>query len=146
MTVEMIEEMIADIKLHIGVDTTAVDKDYQEFWKSLLVITKDGYERAVKKKKILDELLKDSSAESAAKAAALLANNTGVANDIRESDSGIVVSVASDITAVLGGKTPEELDELRSQIEAKLATEEDIDSSYWEAILKKVPLFRVGFF
>lgn len=142
MTVPMIEEMLSDVKLHIGVDTTAVDKDYQDFWQALLVLTKDALEKAERKKKVLEELRKNSSADAAAQAAAILANNTSV-GDVRDTESGIAVGVASDITAILSGKTPEELDALKESIKIKLETEEDVDSAYWEAILQKIPLFRV---
>ncbi|XP_026192088.1 cactin [Cyclospora cayetanensis] len=141
MTTHMIEEMLADVKLHIGVDTTAVDKDYQDFWQALLVLTKDALERAEKKNKVIEALKKDSSADAAAQAAALLANNSS-AGDIRDADSGIAVGVASDITAILSGKSPEELDALKEHIKQKLETEEDVDTAYWEAILQKIPLFR----
>lgn len=142
MTVQMIEEMLSDVKLHIGVDTTAVDKDYQDFWQALLVLTKDALERAERKQKVLEELRKNSSAEAAAQAAAILANNTSV-GDVRDADSGIAVGVTSDITAILSGKSPEELDALKEGIKLKLETEEDVDTAYWESILQKVPLFRV---
>ncbi|CDJ65641.1 hypothetical protein, conserved [Eimeria necatrix] len=141
MTVQMIEEMLSDVKLHIGVDTTAVDKDYQDFWQALLVLTKDALERAERKQKVLEELRKNSSAEAAAQAAAILANNTSV-GDVRDADSGIAVGVTSDITAILSGKSPEELDALKEGIKLKLETEEDVDTAYWESILQKVPLFR----
>lgn len=142
MSVQMIEEMLADVKLHIGVDTTAVDKDYQDFWQALLVLTKDALEKAERKRKVLEELRKNSSADAAAQAAAILANNTSV-GDVRDADSGIAVGVTSDITAILSGKTPQELDALKDSIKVKLETEEDVDSAYWEAILQKIPLFRV---
>ncbi|KAL8448622.1 hypothetical protein Emag_003937 [Eimeria magna] len=137
----MIEEMLADVKLHIGVDTTVVDKDYQDFWQALLVLTKDALERAERKAKVLEGLKKDSSAGAAAQAASLLANNT-TSGDIRDVDSGIAVGVAADISAILGGKTPEELEALKEHIKSKLETEEDVDSAYWEAILQKIPLFK----
>lgn len=143
MTTQMIEEMLADVKLHIGVDTTAVDKDYQDFWQALLVLTKDALERSERKNKVLEELKKNSSADAAAQAAAFLASNN-VAGDIRDADSGIAVGVAADITAILSGKSPEELDALKEHIKLKVETEEDVDTAYWEAILQKIPLFRVN--
>lgn len=135
--------MLSDIKLHIGVDTTAVDKDYQDFWQALLILTKDALERSERKNRVLEKLKKDSSANAAAQAAALLANNSA-AGDIRDVDSGITLGVAADISAVLGGKTPEELDALKEHIKTKLETEEDVDTAYWDAILQKIPLFKVG--
>ncbi|KAL8428794.1 hypothetical protein ACSSS7_006979 [Eimeria intestinalis] len=141
MTTQMIEEMLADVKLHIGVDTTVVDKEYQDFWQALLVLTKDALERSEKKAKVLEGLKKDSSASAAAQAAALLANNAA-SGEIRDADSGIALGVAADISAILGGKSPEELEALKEHIKSKLETEEDVDSAYWEAILQKIPLFK----
>ena len=142
MTTQMIEEMLADVKLHIGVDTTAVDKDYQDFWQALLVLTKDALERSERKNKVLESLKKNSSAPAAAQAAAFLASN-GAIGEVRDADSGIALGVASDISAILSGKTPEELDSLKEHIQLKVATEEDVDTAYWEAILQKIPFFRV---
>ncbi|KAL8272931.1 hypothetical protein Esti_003099 [Eimeria stiedai] len=141
MTTQMIEEMLADVKLHIGVDTTVVDKDYQDFWQALLVLTKDALERAERKAKVLEGLKKDSSASAAAQAASRLANNTTL-GDIRDVDSGITLGVAADISAILGGKSSEELEALGEHIKSKVETEEDVDSAYWEAILQKIPLFK----
>lgn len=141
MTIPMIEEMLADVKLHIGVDTTPVDKDYQDFWQALLVLTKDALERAERKTKVLEGLKKNSSTEAAVKAAAVLANSS-TTNEVRDTDTGIAVGVAADISAILGGKSPEELDALREHIQLKVETEEDVDTAYWEAILQKIPLFR----
>lgn len=140
----MIEEMLADVKLHIGVDTTPVDKSYQDFWQALLVLTKDALERAERKTKVLEALRKNSSTEAAAKAAQVLANNSNT-NEVRDTDTGIAVGVAADISTILGGKTPEELDALKEHIQLKIETEEDVDAAYWEAILQKIPLFRVRY-
>ncbi|KAL8427460.1 hypothetical protein Efla_003907 [Eimeria flavescens] len=141
MTVQMIEEMLADVKLHIGVDTTPVDKNYQDFWQALLVLTKDALERAERKAQVLESLKRDSSASAAAQAAAILASD-GAAGEIRDGESGIALGVAADISSILSGKTPEELEALKEQVKAKLETEEDVDSAYWEAILQKIPLFK----
>ncbi|PFH32887.1 cactin [Besnoitia besnoiti] len=139
MTVAMIEELIADVKLHIDTDTTIVDVDFQDFWRSMLLLSREALERAQKRKEVLDELAKNSDPRVAAQAAVSLADT--VLPQIRDSDTGIVLGVARDIEALLGGKSAKELEELEAQIRAKFE-EEDIDVAYWEGILNKIPHFR----
>ncbi|EPT30559.1 cactin [Toxoplasma gondii ME49] len=139
VTVAMLEDLIADVKLHIDVDTTVVDADFQDFWKSLLVLAREALERAKKRKDVLDQLARNSSPQMAAEAAAQLADT--VCPQIRDADTGIVLSVAHEVEGLLGGKSAAELDELEAQIRSKFE-EEDIDVAYWEGILNKIPSFR----
>ncbi|KEP64988.1 UNVERIFIED_CONTAM: cactin [Hammondia hammondi] len=139
VTIAMLEDLIADVKLHIDVDTTVVDADFQDFWRSLLVLAREALERAKKRKDVLDQLARNSSPQMAAEAAAQLADT--VCPQIRDADTGIVLSVAHEIEGLLGGKPAAELDELEAQIRSKF-DEEDIDVAYWEGILNKIPHFR----
>ncbi|KAL8424864.1 hypothetical protein Efla_001669 [Eimeria flavescens] len=120
MTTQMREEMLADVKLHIGVDTTPVDKNNQDLSQALLVLTKDALELSERKAQVLESLEWESSPGAAAQAAAILAN----------------------IGAILRGKTSGESEALKDHVKTKLETEEDVDSAYWEAILQKIPLFE----
>lgn len=140
MPLGMIEGLINDIKLHIDVDTTVVDKDFQDFWKSFLLLAEDALVRAQRRKEVLDELLRNSAPEAAAEAAARLADTA--CPQIRDADTGIVLSVAKDIESLLEGKSVENLNELEKQIRSKFE-EEDIDVAYWEGILQKIPFFKV---
>lgn len=141
MPIPMIESLIYDIKLHIDVDTTVVDKDFQEFWRSFLLLAEDALVRAQKRKEVLDELQKNSSPDAAAEAAARLADTA--CPQIRDADTGIVLSVARDIENLLDGKSVSELNDLEKQIRSKFE-EEDIDVAYWEGILQKIPFFKVS--
>ncbi|PHJ16019.1 cactin [Cystoisospora suis] len=139
MPIGMIESLINDIKLHIDVDTTVVDKDFQDFWKSFLILAEDALVRAQKRKEVLDDLQRNSSPDAAAEAAARLADTA--CPQIRDADTGIVLSVARDIENLLDGKSVSELNDLEKQIRSKFE-EEDIDVAYWEGILQKIPFFK----
>ncbi|KAF9221923.1 hypothetical protein BS17DRAFT_223956 [Gyrodon lividus] len=51
-------------------------------------------------------------------------------------------AVEADITALLSGKSYEHLAALQKQIQAKLASREPIDTDYWEALLKKLLVWK----
>ncbi|KAF9247005.1 mid region of cactin-domain-containing protein [Melanogaster broomeanus] len=51
-------------------------------------------------------------------------------------------AVEADITALLSGKSYEHLTALQKQVQAKLASGEPIDTDYWEALLKKLLVWK----
>ncbi|KAI6034064.1 cactus-binding C-terminus of cactin protein-domain-containing protein [Pisolithus microcarpus] len=51
-------------------------------------------------------------------------------------------TVESDVTALLAGKSYEHLATLQKQIQAKLASGEPVDTDYWEALLKKLIVWK----
>jgi hypothetical protein len=51
-------------------------------------------------------------------------------------------AVETDIAALLSGKTYEQLGSLQRQIQAKLTSGEPIDTDYWEALLKKLLVWK----
>ncbi|KAK4097451.1 hypothetical protein N658DRAFT_510394 [Parathielavia hyrcaniae] len=53
-----------------------------------------------------------------------------------------VTSVASDVDRILGPKTLEQLEALEKQINAKLQSNEPIDTDYWEALLKSLFVYK----
>ncbi|CAE6527074.1 unnamed protein product [Rhizoctonia solani] len=51
-------------------------------------------------------------------------------------------SVESDISALLSGKTPDQLSQLQRQIQSKLSSGEPIDVDYWEGLLKSLLVWK----
>ncbi|EUC66331.1 cactin, partial [Rhizoctonia solani AG-3 Rhs1AP] len=51
-------------------------------------------------------------------------------------------SVESDISALLSGKTPDQLSQLQRQIQGKLSSGEPIDVDYWEGLLKSLLVWK----
>lgn len=50
--------------------------------------------------------------------------------------------VENDIAALLSGKTYNELASLQRQIQNKLTSGEPVDTDYWEALLKKILVWK----
>ncbi|KUI70988.1 hypothetical protein VM1G_05729 [Cytospora mali] len=53
-----------------------------------------------------------------------------------------ISSVSSDVDRILGPKTFEQLESLEKQIEAKLRSDEHIDTDYWGGLLKCLPIYK----
>lgn len=53
-----------------------------------------------------------------------------------------VGTVAADVDKLLGPKSYEQLEQLEKQIRAKLRSDEDIDESYWEQLLKSLLVWK----
>ncbi|CAM1504416.1 Fc.00g020070.m01.CDS01 [Cosmosporella sp. VM-42] len=54
----------------------------------------------------------------------------------------VVSSVSEDIDRILGPKTHEQLEALEKQIKAKLNSNEDIDTDYWEQLLRSLLVWK----
>ena len=54
---------------------------------------------------------------------------------------GLVV-VENDVSAILNGKSYEQLSQLQRQIQAKLTSGEPIDVEYWEGLLKHLLVWK----
>lgn len=52
------------------------------------------------------------------------------------------IAVESDITALLAGKSYEQLATLQRQIQDKLTSGEPVDTDYWEGLLKKLLVWK----
>jgi hypothetical protein len=50
--------------------------------------------------------------------------------------------VENDISALLSGKTYNELASLQRQVQDKLTSGEPVDTDYWEALLKKILVWK----
>jgi hypothetical protein len=53
-----------------------------------------------------------------------------------------VSSVSSDVDRILGPKTFEQLESLEKQIKAKLQSDEQIDTDYWQGLLKNLLVYK----
>ncbi|KAI3391535.1 hypothetical protein diail_7179 [Diaporthe ilicicola] len=53
-----------------------------------------------------------------------------------------VSSVSSDVDRILGPKTFEQLESLEKQIKAKLRSDEQIDTDYWEGLLRNLLVYK----
>jgi hypothetical protein len=62
--------------------------------------------------------------------------------DPRGHERRVTNSVADDIDKILSGKTLEGLDALEKQIKAKLRSDEDIDTDYWEQLARSVKVWK----
>ena len=54
----------------------------------------------------------------------------------------VVAVVENDVSAILNGKSLEQLSQLQRQIQAKLASGELIDVDYWEGLLKNLLVWK----
>lgn len=52
------------------------------------------------------------------------------------------LAVEESVTALLSGKSYEELASLQRQIQDKLTSGEPVDTDYWEALLKKLLVYK----
>lgn len=57
-------------------------------------------------------------------------------------DERVVGSVSNDIDKILAPKTHEQLEALEKQIKAKLRSDEDIDTDYWEQLLRSLRVWK----
>lgn len=60
----------------------------------------------------------------------------------RGGEERVVSSVSDDIDKILGPKTYEQLEALEKQIKAKLNSNEDIDTDYWEQLLRSLLVWK----
>ncbi|GLB33535.1 putative conserved mid region of cactin containing protein [Lyophyllum shimeji] len=60
----------------------------------------------------------------------------------RRTGQEVTAAVEADITALLSGKTYEELVSLQRQVQSKLTSGEPVDTDYWEGLLKKLLVWK----
>lgn len=60
----------------------------------------------------------------------------------RERAQNVTAAVEKDVSAILNGKTPEQLSQLQRQIQIKLGSGEPIDVDYWEGLLKHLLVWK----
>lgn len=110
------EELHQDIQMYLSLEKNDSNLD---FWRSMLIVCDDK----------LDEL-KEDEANAAGTAAAAAAN---ARQDPEERGR---------INNMLSSKSTDELQQLQSQVRAKLASDEPVDVEYWERVLKSIVVWR----
>ena len=60
----------------------------------------------------------------------------------REKGRDVTAAVEKDVTAILDGKSPEQLSQLQRQIQAKLTSGEPVDVDYWEGLLRHLLVWK----
>lgn len=61
---------------------------------------------------------------------------------IKSMGTEVTTVVEADINALLAGKSYEHLAALQKQIQAKLTSGEPVDTDYWEALLKRLIVWK----
>ncbi|KDQ20702.1 hypothetical protein BOTBODRAFT_50767 [Botryobasidium botryosum FD-172 SS1] len=113
LSLEQTEELHEDIQRYLTLEKNDVNID---FWTNMMVVCKDQ----------LDKLRVVERSGPEAASAAALAN----------------AAVEAEITALLSGKTYDQLVQLQRQIQAKLASGEPVDVDYWEGLLKSLLVWK----
>ncbi|EJD01195.1 uncharacterized protein FOMMEDRAFT_110825 [Fomitiporia mediterranea MF3/22] len=60
----------------------------------------------------------------------------------RDRGTNVVAVVENDVSAILNGKSVDQLSQLQRQIQAKLTSGEPIDTDYWEGLLKNLLVWK----
>ncbi|KAL1190733.1 Splicing factor Cactin [Cardamine amara subsp. amara] len=120
LNVKDLEELHNDIKIYLDFDRET--QTHVQYWEALNVIC-DWELAEARKRDALDQLQ-------------LLAAQ----------ERGLHASVEADVRNCLDGKTHEELVELQLEIESKLRSGEAKVVEYWEAILKRIDIYKANAF
>lgn len=62
--------------------------------------------------------------------------------DPAKNEDRVVSSVSDDIDKIMASKTYEQLEQMETQIKAKLQSDEDIDTDYWEQLLHSIAVWK----
>lgn len=62
--------------------------------------------------------------------------------DPKGADRRVLSSVAEDIDKILAPKTSEELDKLEGQVKAKLRSDAELDTDYWDQLLDRLDIWK----
>ncbi|CAN1353598.1 CTN [Linum perenne] len=112
LTVKEMEELHDDIKMHLDMERTT--QTHVDYWDALLVIC--NWELSETRKKDALELLGE--------------------------ERGMHSAIEADVRDLLEGKTSSELDVSKSKIEALLSSGEGRVVEYWQALLKRLQIYR----
>ncbi|CAN1854354.1 CTN [Linum perenne] len=112
LTVKEMEELHDDIKMHLDMERTT--QTHVDYWEALLVVC--NWELSEARKKDALELLAE--------------------------ERGMHSAIEADVREFLEGKTSSELDESKSKIEALLSSGEGRVVEYWQAVLKRLQIYK----
>ncbi|KAK8563488.1 hypothetical protein V6N12_035634 [Hibiscus sabdariffa] len=124
LTVKEMEELRDDIKMHLDLDRATLT--HIVYWEALMVVC--DWELAEARKKDAVDRARVRGEEPPAE---LLAEERGLHSSIEE-----------DVKNQLEGKTHSELEVLQSQIESQMRTGTAKVVEYWEAVLKRLHIFK----
>ncbi|PIA54876.1 hypothetical protein AQUCO_00901049v1 [Aquilegia coerulea] len=124
LTVSELEELRADIKLHLDLDRAT--PTHIEFWEALMVVC--DWELAEARRK---DALDRARVRGEEPPAELLAEQRGLHS-----------SVEVDVKNLLQGKTYKELEVLQFQIESQMRSGTAKVVEYWEAVLKRLHIYK----
>lgn len=124
LTVKEMEELHDDIKMHLDMDRKT--QTHIDFWEALLVVC--NWELAEARKK---DALDRARVRGEQPPSELLAEERGLHS-----------SIEADVRNLLEGKTSNELEALRSQIESQMSSGTAKVVEYWEAVLKRLQIYK----
>ncbi|KAM0793586.1 hypothetical protein ACM66B_001020 [Microbotryomycetes sp. NB124-2] len=113
LTLEDAEELHEDIKMYLSLEKA---EQNLEFWRSLLIVSSATLEALREERAIGHSAFAEQRRANAA--------------------------VKDEITALLAGKTFEQLVGLQGQVQRKLASGEPVDVDYWEGLLKELIVWK----
>ncbi|CAN1353600.1 CTN [Linum perenne] len=124
LTVKEMEELHDDIKMHLDMERTT--QTHVDYWDALLVIC--NWELSETRKK---DALDRARVRGEEPPAELLGEERGMHS-----------AIEADVRDLLEGKTSSELDVSKSKIEALLSSGEGRVVEYWQALLKRLQIYR----
>ncbi|CAN0879885.1 CTN [Linum grandiflorum] len=124
LTVKEMEELHDDIKMHLEMERTT--QTHVDYWEALLVVCNWELSEARKK-----DALDRARVRGEEPPAELLAE-----------ERGMHAGIEADVKELLEGKTSHELDASKSKIENLLSSGEARVVEYWEAVLKRLQIYK----
>ncbi|KAK9158745.1 hypothetical protein Scep_005319 [Stephania cephalantha] len=124
LTVKEMEELRDDIKMHLDMDRAT--PTHIEYWEALLVVC--DWELAEARKR---DTLDRARVRGEQPPAELLAEERGLHS-----------SIETEVKNLLQGKTYNELEVVQSQIEAQMQSGKAKVVEYWEAVLKRLHIYK----
>ncbi|CAI9100071.1 OLC1v1036996C1 [Oldenlandia corymbosa var. corymbosa] len=124
LTVKEMEELHAEIKLHLDLDRAT--PTHIQYWEALLVVC-DWELREARKKDALDRAR---------------VRGERLPPELLAEERGMHSSIEADVKNLLHGKSYAELEALQSQIESQMQSGSAKVVEYWEALLKRLHIFK----
>ncbi|KAJ4840662.1 hypothetical protein Tsubulata_047361 [Turnera subulata] len=124
LTVKEMEELHDDIKMHLDMDRKT--QTHIAYWEALLVVC--NWELAEARKK---DALDRARVRGEEPPVELLAEERGLHS-----------SIEADVRNLLEGKTSNELEALRTQIESQMSSGTAKVVEYWEVVLKRLQIYK----
>lgn len=124
LTVKEMEELHDDIKMHLDMDRKT--ETHIAYWEALLVVC--NWELAEARKKDALDRARVRGEEPPA--------------DLLAEERGLHSSIEADVHRLLEGKSSNELEALRTEIESGMSSGKAKVVEYWEAVLKRLHIYK----